>query len=103
VEPASAPLPGPAGIDEIKDQWRRYGLAEGMRKHSVAAPSDEDRLLERVQELERVVDVHTATLRKLIAHLDSSSSTLDRVAEGFVACPNCETRIAVALRADPPF
>jgi hypothetical protein len=116
----------PVGIDEIKDQWRRYGLAEGMRKQadtnhareelgdSGLAPSDELQLLQRVQELERVVDVHTAIVRKLVSQIEraehqpvlgadeSSSSPLDRVAEGFVACPNCETRIAVALRADPP-
>ena len=126
AEVESSP-PYPAGIDEIKDQWRRYGLAEGMRHQadtnhareefgdSGPAPSDEHQLLQRVQELERVVDVHTAIVRKLVSQIesaehqpvfgtdDSSSSPLDRVAEGFVACPNCETRIAVALRADRPF
>jgi hypothetical protein len=91
----------------------------GDSADSVPSPAGESHLLRRVQELERVVDVHTAIVRKLVSHLehaetgasrqsspgahDASPSTLDDVAEGFVACPNCETRIAVALRADPPF
>jgi hypothetical protein len=86
--------PLPSGLSEIKDQWRRYGLAEGMRKHSkpdsagdsplfedplptpaappaAATPDPEvDRLTNRVLQLERALDIQAAMLRQVVARLD---------------------------------
>jgi len=76
----SGPLP--PGWAEIKDQWRRYGLAEGMRNHSSAngapeamafdAPEapDAGRLTNRMLELERALDIQAAIVRQLVARID---------------------------------
>ena len=97
MDDAEPPAPLPPGWADIKDQWRRYGLAEGMRNHSDAiggrerttpdpfaeldtpaapvapvAPAvpDTDRLTNRVLELERALDVQAAIVRQLVARTD---------------------------------
>jgi hypothetical protein len=85
AEEAEPPGPLPPGWADIKDQWRRYGLAEGMRNHSSAngaperteptepgppEPPDADRLTNRVLELERALDIQAAIVRQMLARID---------------------------------
>lgn len=83
---------------QITEQWRRYGLAEGMRKQAdpdgargsstahVPEEPETNRLVKRVQQLERVVDIQAAMVKELVSRIDrlergtagSSSSSFDR-------------------------